>query len=126
MPHPWALPAALIFGTYGSALSIYTFLSPLPAARLFGLDISPSFSPRENPAHGFVPVFGGRNLALGLMILAFYMQRMPRAVGTVLMCMTAAGTVDTVVMALWGMEGKAWVHGIGTVMMGMVGWGLLV
>ena len=51
---------------------------------------------------------------------------MPKAMGTVLICCTAAGIVDTLVMALWGMEGKALGHGVGTVVMGLTGWGLMM
>ncbi|MCJ1303323.1 hypothetical protein MMC08_006131 [Hypocenomyce scalaris] len=129
MPHPWAVPLALLFASYGTALSLYTFISPLAAARLIGLDLEPptiSVSPPPGDlALRFVPLFGGRNLAVGLAILAFYWQRMPRAMGTVLICCAAAGVVDTVVMGVWGMAGKAWGHAVGTAVMGVTGWGLM-
>lgn len=58
-------------------------------------------------------------------MLAFYWQGMYRAMGTILMCCTVSGAVDTVVMSLWGMEGKAVGHGVGCVILGLTGWGLL-
>lgn len=42
--------------------------------------------------------------------------------GTVLICCTVSGTVDTVVMSLWGMEGKALGHGVGCLVLGLTGW----
>lgn len=129
MPHPWALPTALVFTAFGNILSIYTFASPLAAARMFGLDLGPHSGDQSssgNKALRFVPVFGGRNLAIGLAIFAFYWQQMPRAMGTLLLCCTAAGIVDIVVTALWGIKGKAWTHAIGTVIMGLSGWGMMM
>lgn len=128
MPHPWALATALVFTTFGNILSIYALASPLTAARMFGLDLGPRSSdqsPSGNQALRFVPVFGGRNLAIGLATYAFYWQQMPRAMGMLLLCCTVAGIVDTVVMGLWGMKGKAWTHAVGTVIMGLSGWGMM-
>ena len=95
---------------------------------MFGLDLEPSHrdhSTSDNIALRFVPVFGGRNLAVGLAVYAFYWQEMPRAMGTLLLSLTAAGIVDTIVTSLWGMKGKAWTHAIGTVIMGLSGWGMM-
>ena len=125
MPKIWVLRLALLFTLYATLLSIYILLSPLAAVRLFGLDpyppgeISPSF------LVPFITVFGGRNLAIGLGTLAFYWQGMYRAMGTALICCMVSGTVDTVVMSLWGMEGKALGHGVGSLVLGLTGWSLL-
>lgn len=43
----------------------------------------------------------------------------------VLLCCTVSGAVDTIVMSLWGMEGKALGHGVGCVVLGFTGWRLL-
>ncbi|TKA75854.1 hypothetical protein B0A49_05058 [Cryomyces minteri] len=127
MPHLWALPTALVFGAGGSALSLYAFVSPGGAARIFGLDIEKSNSASSNDlALQWVRIFGGRNLAIGLAIFAFYLQRMPRAVGTLLLCITAAGTVGTVVTGLWGVTDKAWGHAVGTTVLGLTGWALVM
>ncbi len=129
MPHPWALRTALLFTTFGNVLSIYTFVSPLAAARMFGLDLEPSVGDQpssENKALLFVPVFGGRNLAIGLAIFVFYWRRMPKAMGTLLLCCTVAGFVDIVVTGAWGMQGKAWTHATGTAIMGLSGWGMMM
>ena len=58
-------------------------------------------------------------------MLAFYWQEMYRAMGTILICCTVSGAVDTVVMSWWGTEGKALGHGVGCVILGLTGWGLL-
>lgn len=91
-----ALRAALLLAVYACLLSLYTFISPLGAARLYGLDLESSVSASstpENLAVRFAPVFGGRNFALGLAILTFHWQRMPRAIGTVLTCCMVEGSV---------------------------------
>ena len=96
---------------------------------MFGLDLEPSPhdpTSSENKALQFVPIFGGRNLALGLATYVFYWRRMFRAMGVLLLCCMAAVIVDTVATGFGGMKGKAWTHGIGTVVMGLSGWGLLV
>lgn len=125
MPNPWVLHLALLFTVYATLLSVYLLLSPLPAVRLFGLDPYSSASPSPTSLVPFITVFGGRNFAIGLAMLAFYWQGMYRAMGTVLICCTVSGAVDTVVMSLWGMEGKALGHGVGCLVLGLTGWGLL-
>lgn len=130
MPHPWALPLALIFTTYGSALGIYTFINPVAAARLHGVDIehparttSSSFG---NPAIPIVTVFGGRGLATGVALFALYWQGMSEAMGILMLSLTVAGVVDTVVVARQGPKNKAWTHVVGTAVMGLTGWGLVM
>lgn len=125
MPNPWVLRLALLFALYAILLSVYILVSPLPAIQLFGLDPYASASLSPSPLVPFITVFGGRNLALGLAMLAFYWRGMHRAMGTVLICCTVSGTVDTVVMSLWGMEGKALGHGVGCLVLGLTGWALL-
>ena len=125
MAHPWVIRLALLFAFYATLLSVYILVSPLPAIRLFGLDFDYSASSSQPSPIPLIVVFGGRNFAMGLAMLAFYWQGMYRAMGTVLICCTVSGTVDTVVMSLWGMEGKAFGHGVGCVVLGLTGWGLL-
>lgn len=126
MPHPLALPTALLFLGSGTILSLYTFISPIAAARIYGIDLQQSTGNPPDADYRFVPVFGGRNLALGLATFAFYWQGMPRAMGTLLLCLTVTGMVDIVVTSLWGMKDKAWTHAAGTVIVGLAGWGMLV
>lgn len=128
MSQPWAIPAALFFATVGSSLGIYAFISPLAAARMHGIELehSASGSPSSNRAAvHLVTVFGGRNLASGLTMLALYWQQMPKALGTMLLCTVAAGVVDTVVTSRWGTKQKAWGHAIGTTILGLTGWALM-
>jgi len=131
MPHPWIQFTALIYASFGILLGLYTFISPISAALLFGIDLaSPPSNPAtppftNNPAIHFVRVFGGRNLAIGLAVFAFYWQRMPRAIGTLLLCCTACGVVDTVVTGAWATRGSALVHAVGAGVMGAVGWGMM-
>ena len=125
MPQPWVIRLALLFALYATLLSIYILVSPLPAIRLFGLDPDPSTNVSPPAPVPLITIFGGRNFAIGLAMVAFYWQGMYRAMGTILMCCTACGVVDTVVMSLWGMEGKALGHGVGCVILGLTGWGLL-
>lgn len=125
MPQPWVISLALLFALYATLLSVYILAAPLPAIRLFGLDpYTPANISSSSPIP-FITIFGGRNLAIGLAMLAFYWQRMYRAMGTILICCTVSGAVDTVVMTLWGMEGKALGHGVGCLILGLTGWGLL-
>jgi len=51
---------------------------------------------------------------------------MPQAMATLLLCCAAAGIVDTVVTGLWEIEGKAWTHAIGSVIMGLSRWGMML
>ncbi|MCJ1471778.1 hypothetical protein MMC13_000419 [Lambiella insularis] len=130
MPHPWALRSALIFTAYGTALGLYAFINPRSAARLYGVDIQPSLDTiathEEQSAVPFVFAFAGRTLAVGAALFVFYWQQMPRAMGILLLCLTVGGAVDVGVTSSWGLEGKALVHGVGAVVMGLTGWGLLV
>ena len=125
MPNPWVLRLALLFTLYATLLSVYILVSPLPAIQLFGLNPYASASLSASSVVPFITVFGGRNLAIGLAMLAFYWQGMYRAMGKVLICCTVSGAVDTVVMSLWGMEGKALEHGVGCLVLGLTGWALL-
>ncbi|KAF6219152.1 hypothetical protein HO133_004977 [Letharia lupina] len=125
MPNPWILRLAILFALYATFLSVYILVSPLPAIHLFGLE--PYYSTPKSPSSlvPFITIFGGRNFALGLAMLALYWQGMYRAMGTIMICCTVSGAVDTVVMSLWGMAGKAMGHGVGCVLLGLTGWGLL-
>ena len=125
MPNPWVLRFALLFTLYATLLSLYILISPLPAIQLFGLNPYASASNTPSSLVPFITIFGGRNLAIGLAMLAFYWQGMYRAMGTVLICCTVSGAVDTVVMSLWGLEGKALGHGVGCLVLGLTGWALL-
>ena len=127
MLHPWFLHAALLVALFSVAVSLHTFVSPLAAARNHGFDLGSS-SAAGGPGAGlaFVPIFGGRNLAVALAMFAFYWQRWPKALGTVLLCCTVSAVVDVVVTSRWGMEGMAWQHVGGAVVLGVVGWGLVV
>lgn len=72
MPNPWALRLALLFALYATFLIVYILISPLPIIQLFGLDLYASASLALSPLVLFITVFGGRNLAIGLAMLAFY------------------------------------------------------
>ena len=52
MPHPWALPTALLVTTFGNVLGIYTLVSLFAAARMFvfDLELSPIDPTLENKA----------------------------------------------------------------------------
>ncbi len=125
MPNSWVLRLAILFALYATLLSVYILVSPLAAIHLFGLDpyIAATVSPSSLVP--FITIFGGRNFAIGLALLAFYWQGLYRAMGTVLICCTVSGAVDMVVMSSWGMEGKALGHGVGCVVLGLTGWSLL-
>ncbi|MCJ1391813.1 hypothetical protein MMC18_004680 [Xylographa bjoerkii] len=128
-PHPWALPTAIIFNLSGIALGLYTFFSPLSAARMFGLDLAHPAggeSLSDNVSLRMVPVFGGRNIAIGVAFFVLYWQRMPKAMGTLLLSLMVSGTVDTAVTGIWGPADKAWTHALGSAVLGLCGWGLLM
>ena len=127
MPNPWILRLALHFALYAIAISIYIMVSPFPAFHLFlfGQEPYPLAGVIQTPLVPIIALFGGRNFAVGLAMLAFHWQRRYRAMGTVLICCTLSGLVDTVVMSLWGMKGTALVLGLGCVVFGLTGLGLL-
>ena len=85
-------------------------MSPLPAIDFFGLDHCPSGDISRSSLVPFVTIFGGRNFAVGLAKLALHSKSMYRAMGTILICCTVSSVVDTVVMSLWSMDGKAMGH----------------
>ena len=121
--------AALLLAAGSVLVSIHTFMSPLSAARMHGFDLGHSDCGAtlvNNSALRFVPVFGGRNLAIALAMVSFYWQRNPKALGTLLACCTVSGIVDTVVTTHVGMEGCAWNHVTGTAVLGSLGCALLM
>lgn len=118
MPSNWVLNTALFFTAYCILLSIYIFIFPLQAALLFGLDAGPASVP-------FIRVFAGRNLALGLATSALYVRGRLKEMGVVFACVFVAGSVDTVVVSLVGLPGKALGHGIGTIVLGFIAWKLM-
>ncbi|MCJ1380419.1 hypothetical protein MMC17_003522 [Xylographa soralifera] len=72
-PHPWALPTAIIWNLAGIAIGLYTFFSPLSAARVFGLDLANAAgaeSLADNVSLRMVPIFGGRNIGIGVAFFA--------------------------------------------------------
>ncbi len=127
MPNSWVLclALALLFALYATLLSVYILVSPLPAIHLFGLDPCTAATVSPSPLVPFITIFGGRNFAIGLALLALHWQGMYRAMSTVLICCTVSGAVDMVVMSSWGMEGKTLGHGVGCVVLGLTGWSLL-
>lgn len=70
-------------------------------------------------------VFGSRNFAIGLAVLAFYWQGTYREEGLVLICCMVSDAVDTIMISLRSMEGKALAHGVGCVVLELTGWELL-
>lgn len=118
MPPIRVMNTSLIFSAYSLLLSIYIFTSPLSAARLFGLDAGPVNIP-------FIHIFAGRNFALALATMAFYIMGMPQQMGMVFACCCVAGSVDTVVVGRVGKPGKGLGHGVGCVVMGCVAWALM-
>lgn len=81
-PPPYTLPLAILFTTYSLLISLSIFLRPLPTIRLFGLAPPPSVKERE--ILPFIYVFGGRNLALGVASMGFWVWGMEREMGVVL------------------------------------------
>ena len=70
-------------------------------------------------------VFGSRNIAIGLAVLAFYWQGTYREEGLVLICCMVSDAVDTIMISLRGKEGKALAHGVGCVVLELTRWELL-
>ena len=101
------LPFALLFTLYATQLSVSTFVSPLPAIGVFGLDHHCSGNVSRSSLVPFVTIFGGRNFAIGMALLALYSKGICRAMSTVLICCTISSVVDTAVMSLWSMDGRA-------------------
>ena len=73
MLHPWLPHAALLLAIGNTAVSIYTFISPIAASHYHGFSLtSTAAATGSNAALAFAPVFGGRNLTLALAMFAFY------------------------------------------------------
>lgn len=70
-------------------------------------------------------VFGSRNFAIGLAVLAFYWQGTYREEGLVLICCMVSDAVDTIMISLRGKEGKALAHGVEWVVLELTRWELL-
>lgn len=66
-----------------------------------------------------------RNLAIGVAKFFFYWQRIPEALGTLLLCLMVSGSIDTIITARYGQKQSAWTHAIGAAVMGFTGWALL-
>jgi hypothetical protein len=129
MPHPSLSHLAALLGTLTTLMSLYTFISPLAASCHHGFDLTParatsaSAKVDANAALIYVRLFGGRNLVLAL--FAFYVQRRPKAMDTVLMCLVVGAAVDALVTRIEGVEGMVWQHVVGGLVFGGVGWGLV-
>ena len=56
-----------------TAVSIYTFISPIAAPHYHGFGLtSTAAATGSNATLAFAPIFGGRNLTLALAMFAFY------------------------------------------------------
>jgi hypothetical protein len=121
MPPFWAPPLALIFSTFGTDLGIYAFRSrrSLPRANM-------AWTP-TNTDLDFIYILSGRDIAIGLMMYAFYFQCHFKAMGTVLSRIMFPGVVDAVVSELseWGTSGEVLTHAVGRVGFGILGWGMM-
>ncbi len=119
---------ALLLAVGTVLVSINTFVSPLSAARMHGFDLERpdgGSTLLENPSIRFVPIFGGRNLAIALAMFSFYWQRNSKALGTLLICCIVSATVDIVVTNHVGIAETAWIHVIGAGVLGVLGLMLL-
>ena len=74
-----ALILAGLLGVFATLFGVWLIVSPFNAVQMFGID----------PSHladiALAPALGLRDLALGLIIIAFALARKARALGTVLL-----------------------------------------
>lgn len=110
------------FALYATLLSVHILVLHLPSIRLFGLDayIVATFSPSPLRYGIREPQLCHRTRCTGV-----YWQGTYRAEGLVLICCMVSDAVDTIMISLRGMEGKALAHGVGCVVLELTGWELL-
>ena len=114
---------AWIFTLYIIFACLSIFIDPLSSADLYGISLKSE--PSDGLAFKYFQVMGGKSIAGGFTALVFGLGRNYRSMGTMLLCYSVSGVVDTTVVGEVGIEGKAIFHGVGTVILGWVGWSLL-
>jgi len=111
---PIAHTAAYAVSTLGAAIGLAALSRPAAFATGWGLP-SQVHSP-------FVYVLGGRNLALGLLLLAFAYRGKLEEVGTVLMCLPVSAGVDAWVTWKFGDRRMVSKHVLPAVLGAGFGW----
>ena len=90
--------SAVSFSVLLTAIGIGSFISPDALAEAYGLpetsasqDKTAGPAPSRRKTNPWIPIYGSRDLALGLSALTFAYQRNFRAMGTVLLCGVPVG-----------------------------------
>lgn len=112
--HAIAHSTAYAVSMLGTTIGIVALSRPADFARGWGLP-SQSNSP-------FVYVLGGRNIALGLLLLTFSYRGKLEEVGTVLLCLPTAAGVDAIVTWTFGDRRMVWKHIFPALLMTGFGW----
>lgn len=102
----FALAAAT--GLFSIVLSARAILQPRPAARGFGVAPTPGVAP-------YMAIKGGRDLAVGLIVLALLVTSSRHALGTAVLAATAIPVIDgTIVLRTGGPKATAYGVHFGT------------
>jgi hypothetical protein len=106
--------AAYVVSILSTVLGLYSIIEPSGFIRGWGL-------PKQS-ASPLIYVLGGRNLALGILLLSFSYRDKLEEVGSVLMCLSIAATLDALVTWRFGDRRKVLGHVVPGVMMAGLGW----
>jgi hypothetical protein len=112
-----ATNSVYFMGVASLSIGLLALISPFKAAEVFGVAlISPSSSSSTSPPStlAFLAAKGGRDISLGICYFALGYQREFSAVRVLMMAHAVTGVVDAVAVYRYGLETKAWGHGIGT------------
>lgn len=85
------LVLAAAIGLFSLVLSARALLQPDPAARGFGVAPTPGVAP-------YMAIKGGRDLTVGLIVLALLVTSSHRALGTAVLAATAIPVIDGIIV----------------------------
>lgn len=105
LPLTWLAPLLALGATFTGFISL---LVPRVALKLYGLNAG-------EEGLRFVPIFGARNLAIGLATLALLVYGWRQPLGFLFLALAVPGIVDAWITYRHGSRRAAAVHAVGTV-----------
>ncbi|RZA08453.1 MAG: DUF4267 domain-containing protein [Proteobacteria bacterium] len=107
LPLTWLSPLFALGAVFTGFVSI---LAPKTAVKLYGLSTG-------EEGLRFIPIFGARNLAIGVSALGLLVYGWRQPLGFLLGAAAIPGVVDAVITYRHGTRVAFWVHVIGTVVL---------
>lgn len=112
-----ATNSAYFMGMASLSVGLLALISPFKAAEVFGVAIASPSTPSSTPPPStlaFLAAKGARDITLGICYFALGYRRELGALRVLMMAHAVTGAVDAVAVYRYGLEKKAWGHGIGT------------